>query len=420
MHARTIALGLMCALALGELGVAGCSKPSTPSQPVSVSAAAVKRGDITSTFALTGAVTPAQQANLSSVVSGAVTQVPVQIGQRVRAGELLVQIDDSTLQAQLQQSEAALNAAQAKLAQTRANDVGNSSTSNANLQSAQVAYDTAAANLRRDQQLLAQGYVSQSALEQAQAQFSSAQAQLRAAQIAAQNANLGSNAESAGQADIKSSQAAVAQAAASVNFLQAQIAQSTVTAPFDGVVTQRNVDPGTLAAPNMTLVQVSQLDPIYVNVGVPDSQLAFVAPGKSVRISVSTIAGRSWPGRIKYLNAAASQGTLSYLARVAVANPDFALKAGMVADATFVQVTHRDVLLTPLAAVSQTEAGTVVFIVANGKAKEVPVSIGVETQAVAEISGKDIRPGTLIITQRPDSLQDGAPVSIVARQTNAT
>jgi len=401
----------------------GCANQSTApargaggKQSIPVAATAVKRGDITSTFALTGTVTPAQQANLSSVISGAVTQVNAQIGQRVHAGQLLVQIDNSTYAAQLQQDEAALASAQAKLAQTRANDIGNSSTSNANLQSAQVAYDTAAANLRRNQQLLAQGYVSQSAVDQAQQLYSQAQAQLRSAQIAAQNANLDSQGTTAGQADIKNAEAAVAQAQASINFVQSQLAQSSITAPFDGIVTQRNVDPGTLSGPNQTVMQVSQLDPIFVNIGIPDEDLKYVAPGRTTRIAIDSLPNRAWTGRIKYLNSAASQGTLSYLARIAIANPDDVLKAGMVANATFVQAAHRDVLLVPRVAVAQTESGNVVYIVADGKAKVVPIHLGVETQDVAEISGHGIAAGTRVITQRPDSLQDGSLVTVVSGQ----
>jgi len=422
MQKRLPAVPLMV-LAMASLVFAGCAKKAAApaggaggKPAIPVAAAAVRRGDITSLFTLTGTVTPAQQANLSSVISGTVTQVTAQIGQHVRAGQLLVQIDNSTYQAQLQQDEAALASAQAKLTQTRVNDAGTSSSTNANLQSAQVAYNTAAANLRRNQQLLAQGYVSQSAVDQAQQQYSQAQAQLRSAQVAAQSASLSSQGTSAGQADIKNAEAAVAQAQAAIAFVQSQLAQSSITAPFDGVVTQRNVDPGTLSGPNQTVMQVSQLDPIFVNVGIPDEDLKYVTTGKTTRITIDSLPDRAWTGRIRYLNSAAAQGTLSYLARIAISNSDNVLKAGMVANATFVQATHRNVLLVPRVAVAQTESGNVVYIVAGGKAKVIPIRLGVETQDLAEISGPGIAAGTHVITQRPDSLQDGSPVTVVSGQ----
>lgn len=422
---RHLAFALLAAALVAGLAGAGCAKkaagggpasagPGGGPQAIAVAAATVRRGDITSTFALTGNVVPAQQANLTSVISGAVRSVAVQIGEHVRAGELIVQIDDSTLQAQLQQDEAQLASAQSHLTQTRANDVGNSATANANLSSAKITYEMAAANLRRNQQLLAQGYVSQSAFDQAQQQFSQAQAQYQAAQVQAQNANLGSRTTSAGQADIKAAQAAVAQAQAQVNFVQAQIAQSAITSPFDGVVTQRNVDPGSLAAPSQTLVQVSQVDPIFVNVGIPDEDLQYVSVGRAARVVVDTLPGRSWTGKIQFLNAGASQGTLSYLARIAIPNSDLLLKSGMVANVTFVQANRTGVLIAPRVAIAQTPTGNAVYIAQDKKAKMVPVKVGVETQNDAEISGPGIAQGTQVITQRPDSLQDGSPINIVS------
>ncbi|MDQ2818228.1 MAG: efflux RND transporter periplasmic adaptor subunit [Candidatus Eremiobacteraeota bacterium] len=429
---RLIAVfGVIALLAAAPGGLAGCAKKSTSQsahgrgagsgQPpaIPVSAAAVRRGNISSRFSLTGTVSPAQQANLASVISGPVQSVTVQIGDRVAAGQLLVKIDDSTLRAQLQQDEAALASARARLAQTQANDVGASATSNASLESARVAYENAASNLRRNQQLFAQGYVSASAIDQAQQQAAAAQSQLRAAQVTAQNANLGGSSGTAAQADIRNAQATVAQAQAGINYLSAQIAQTSVVAPFSGVVTQRSVDPGSLAAPATTLVQVSQLDPCFVNVGIPDTDLQFVRGGTGAAISVDSLPGRKWQGKVTNLNAATAQGTLSYLARISIPNRDLSLKGGMVANVVFPQATRRGVLLVPRGAIVQTDNGAAVYVVASGKAKMIPVKLGVQTDNDAELSGPGIRVGMLAITARPDSLQDGSPVSVVGAKGGA-
>src|SRR5579864_35562 len=186
-----------------------------------VSAAPIARGNITATFSVTGSVTPLQQSALSSVVAGTVLSVTKQIGQRVHQGELLVKIDDSTLRAQLQQNQAALEAAQAHLASIQANYTGNASSTSAGLQSARVADQTAQLNLRRTLSLYSQGYVSQSAVDQARQQAAAADAALRSAQVTAQNAGLNPTSQSAAVADLRNAQAAVDQARASVNFIQA-------------------------------------------------------------------------------------------------------------------------------------------------------------------------------------------------------
>lgn len=423
VFAAALTAAALTAAAVGQAGCAkknagpGGSQPGGGSQKaaaIPVTAAPIRKGNISSRFSLTGTVSPAQQANLSSVISGPVQSVAGQIGDRVAAGQLLVKIDDSTLRAQLQQDEAALAAAQAHLAQTQASDVGASATSNASLDSARVAYQNAQSNLRRNQQLFAQGYVSQSAIDQAQQQAATAQSQLRAAEVGAQNANLNGNNPSAAQAEIRNAQAAVAQAQAGITYVNAQIAQTSVAAPFSGVITQRSVDPGSLAAPATTLMQVSQLDPIFVNVGIPDTDLQYVRAGSGATTTVDSLPGRTWHGHVTNLNAATAQGTLSYLARIATPNQDLSLKAGMVANVTFAQATRRGVQLVPRGAVVQTDSGNAIYIVVNGKAKMVPVKLGVQTDNDAEVSGAGIRSGTLAITQRPDSLQDGSAVSVVA------
>ena len=408
--------GIAFAAALGATGCAkqnaGAASASSP-QPLPVSATPVRVGTLTSTFSLTGTVVPARQGNLASVISGTIRDVNVQIGDRVSAGQLLVQIDDSTLQAQLAQDEATLTEARARLRQTMATNRGTALTTNGSLASAQVAFDTAQADLRRNESLFKQGYISQQAIDKSRSDYAAAQAALQSAQVAAQNASMASG-QSAAVADVASMQAAVTVDEAAVAAVQTQIAQAAVRAPFDGIVTQRNVDPGSLASPGTPLVQVSQLNPAYVNVGVPDGDLRYVHAGSEADVRIDALAGQSWRGSVEHLNAAAGEGTLTYLARIALPNPDLTLKAGMVANVTFVAARNRGALIVPRGALSTTDAGTVVFVVEGGKAVQRPVTVGLQTQNDAQIGGKGIARGTIVITQRPDALQDGSPVKVVA------
>jgi len=411
-----IIAGLACAAAI--VAAAGCANKNAAaqsgSQPLPVTAQPAKIGALVSTFALTGTVVPARQGNLASVISGTVRDVNVQIGDHVSTGQVLVQIDDSTLQAQLSQDEATLAEAQARLRQEGAMNRGTAMTTSSSLQSAQVAYDAAVANDQRNESLFHQGYISQQAIDQSRSALAAAASALRSAQVAAQNASMSSGPSSAAQADIASMQAAVSADAAAVQTVDAQIAQATVRAPFDGIVTQRNVDPGSLASPGTPLVQVSQLDPAYVNVGIPDSDLQYVRAGSTATVSVDALSGRTWHGKVGNLNAAAGQGTLTYLARISLPNTDTALKAGMVANVTFIAAHKSGVLIVPRGAIASTDNGSVVYVVEKGKAKMRPVTVGLQAQDSAQISGAGIAAGTLVITQRPDALADGSPVKVVA------
>ncbi len=398
---RIAAAGMIAAIAFGLNACAKQAPKKVQGVPVTVQVAS--RGDLTATFTLTGVVAPRQQAVLSSVASGNVKDVYVALGERVRAGQLLVKIDDSTLQAQAAQ-------AAAKLQSVRANDVGGSATAQANLVSARVAAQNADANLARNQVLFKQGYVSKTTLDQAQSEAASADAALRAAQVTEQNANLQSGGSSA-LADISTAQAAL-------DAINTQIAQTNVKAPFDGIVTARSVDKGALASPGTPLVTVSQLDPVWINVGIPDDDLAYVHAGTPVTVTVDTLPGRTWHAKVDVVNAAASSGTLSYLTHIVVPNDDYTLRAGMVANGNFQQATHRNVVILPRNAIYQTETGNAVYVVVDGKAKSVTVTTGLQTADKVEVTG--IQPGTQVITERPDALQDGSVVSVVGSPDGPT
>ncbi len=419
--ARGLSL-VLASIAIIALGP-GCGKKMATDEaaPLTVTTTAARRGDISERLTLTGVVAPRAQANLSSVITGEVLAVAVNVGDRVRSGQVLVRIDDSTLRAQLQQNQGSLRAASARLAQIQSGDVGAAASATANLDSARVTYNTALANVRRNKQLFAQGYVSQVAVDDADQAAAVAAAQLRSAEVAAQNANLGGQTTSAAQSEIRSQQAAVDEAQGALQLIQAQIAQALVTAPFDGVVTQRSVDPGTLAVPGTPLVQVSDLDPAYVNIGIPEENLPYIHPGTAVDLTVESLPGRTWHGAVSAVNSATTQGTLSYLARVILPNHDLALKAGMVATVSFVKAQHSGVVTVPRGALVQGENGSAVYVLTkapeckcDGKAKLISVVTGLETDTEVEVSGTGIGPGVPIIVQRPDTLKDGTPVTVVS------
>lgn len=374
----------------GPLGGGGFAMP--------VAAAPITRGQIASTFSVTSTVSPLLQSSLSSVISGNVLSVTHQIGEHVHSGELLVKIDDSTLRAQLAQ-------AQARLANLQATYYGGTKSASANLKSAKMTAETDALNYQRDLQLFSQGFVSKQQLDQARSTAQASQALYQSAQVANTNASVTSD-TSAASADLRNAQAAVQQ-------IEAQIALTNVTAPFDGIVTQRSVDPGTLASPGTPLVQVSQLDPVFVDAGISGDDLQYVKVGTPVIVTVNNIPGRQWHASVAYLNLASNPGSLTYQARVRVANPDLTLRGGMVATVAIVRSRKNNVLIAPRAAVYQTDAGYSMFIIQQGKAAQIPVDLGLSNDQVAEVSGAGLKPGVLAILNHSVLLQPGTPVQVM-------
>lgn len=421
-------VGLMLA-AVALSACSGKQQRSAP-PPLAVDAQPAERQDIATFIQLDGQITPLQQSNLSLPQSGTLVGVYVTEGNRVRKGELLAKIDDSTLRAQLAQAKATYSGSslttpvtvqQNKTALITAEQ--NLANANNNVVSAQAAYVNAKIVYDGDESLYKQGYVAQTALEQARSQYVAAQqtlnnnkALLRAAQSALRAAqeNLKNNDVQKTQVDANRAQ---------VQQLETAIAQTSLYAPYDGIITTRYLDPGAFAGPNQNILQISQVDTVYVNANVPDDQLAFVRKGTPVTFTTSSLPGTTYRGLVFDVNAVPTQGTLSYRARVIENNPGDALRGGMLVTVSVRKEFHPSAIVVPRTAIFQSEQGASVFTVVDGKpgadgkptkvAKQIPVKLGLQTDVLTEVRDVPFGPGTLVITTRPDALADGSTVAVM-------
>ena len=345
------------------LGLAGCmgkaQRPVTP--PVAVDASPAMRQDVATYIQLDGQITPLQQSNLSLPQSGTLVGVNVTEGQRASRGELLAKIDDSTLRAQLAQAQANLGGSALTSPMTRQAaettviqaEQGVANAKN-NVVAGQAAYDNAKIVFDGNKQLYGEGYVSQTTLEQARSQYVAAEQTLnnnkellRAAQSALKNAQAGLQNTAVQKTQVAANQAQVQQ-------LETAIVQTSLYAPYDGVITQRYLDPGAFAGPNQNIVQISQVDTVYVNANVPDDQLEYVQKGTPVGFTTSSLPGKTFAGRVYDVNAVPTQGTLSYRARVIEANPGDLLRGGMLVTVQVRKEYRPNALVVPRTAVFQT------------------------------------------------------------------
>jgi HlyD family secretion protein len=461
---RRTALATAIAIAtLTACGKGGGSANQGP-PPFAVDVAQAHRGDIATYVVLDGQITPLQQSTLSSPQSGNLVAVYVNEGQHVRQGELLAKLDDSALRATLAQEEALVQQGSAALSSSNLQypvtaAQGSSTIVSAQQQlvsaqnavsTAQSAYESARETYVADKSLLGQGYVAQTAFIQAEAAYVQAQQTLntaketqRQAVVALRAAKQQGTAAAPIQAQqIAQNRGALGAAQAQVKLLQTEIAQTSIIAPFDGVVTQRLLDPGSFAGPNQPVVQVSQINTVYVNVNVPDEDLGYVRTGTPVSFTTTSLGSRTFTGTVFDVNATPTAGTLSYRARLRVSNPSDLLRGGMLVAVNVLTARHDNTVVVPRGAVFSDDTGANVYIavempassgmskgaVPAGKggkaaapqgaamnlklAKRVPVHVGLQTDTLAEVSSPDVQPGTTVIVTRPDRLGDGSVVAI--------
>lgn len=401
-------LAVACALAasVALTGCGGGKGGGRGPQPLNVDVAAAKEQTIATYVTLDGQVAPLEESTLSFQQSGPVARVDVNVGDRVTAGQLLAQIDPSTLEAQLAAAEgtAAQAAASARGAQVglpiaQQSNASTLSTAKAALDSAKLQYD-------QNQQLFKQGYVSQQQLESARAAYVQAQSAYNTAVAGKANDVVSAQ-------NVKASLAQAQAASAQAQVLRTELGQTALYAPFDGVVTARMLDPGSMAGPGSPALTVSRIDTVWINVNVPDEDLPYVHAGSTVSFVSSSLPGKSFTATVSTVNAVPTAGTLSYLAKMRKPNPGDVLRGGMLVTVTIPKERHENAIVVPRSAVAQSDSGSSVFIVGpDDKAKEVPVKVGLQTDTLTEVTGSGIRAGTKVITTRPDALQNGSLVAI--------
>ncbi len=403
MQYQRLAIAVLAAsLALDACG--GKGGPKGPA-PLSVDVGSATRQNIATYLTLDGQIAPKEQSTLAFQQSGTVIKVGVNIGDVARKGALLAQIDPSTLSAQLSQAQAQASQQSASAQGAVVGLPVQVQSNNAAVQTAKAALDNAKLVYEQNKQLFKQGYVSQTALQQSQASYVQAQSTYSNSVVALRN-----NVVSA--ENVKAQLAGAQAAAAQAHVLSTQLSQTELYAPFDGVISNRLLDPGAYASPQQPVLTISRIDIVWININVPDEDLAYVRPGTFVKFRTSSLANREFDGRIQTVNAVPTSGTLSYLARLQMVNPGDILRGGMLISATLPKQQANNAIVVPRSAVAQTESGAIVYVVNGDKAEAVPVKLGVETDTLAQVTSPKVQPGTKVVTTRPDALKDGSVVAV--------
>jgi multidrug efflux pump subunit AcrA (membrane-fusion protein) len=435
MHQRHNPYPLFCVLAL-TAAAAGCAAQAAPPAkgppPIAVTSATVTRGAITTYASFDGQVTPVYQTTLSTAEAGTIAAVSVTEGDFVRQGQVLATLDTAQLRASLRANAAAVRQDEAQLAHSQiAAPVNSQQYSSAvslarqnlaaaanSVRTARAAVTSADLTQKADRGLLDQGYVSRETYEQARSTYVSSLETLRsnrqavtAEQAALRTALSNTDQRGEDQATINQDAAATDVARANVELLQAQIAQSSIVAPFDGQITQRLLDPGAYAGASSGIFEIAQVSRVYIVANVPDVDLATVARGKAVTFTSASLPGRTFHAHVFDINTTPTSGTLSYRVRLLEPNPDLALRGGMFVTVAAVRAHHDHVLLVPAAAVITGATGDAsLFTAVGGKAKRVAVQLGLQTDAAVEVSGPGLKAGVTVITSPPSGLQDGSAV----------
>jgi RND family efflux transporter MFP subunit len=345
-------------------------------------------GDMKNEVVLPGNVQPFTDAPIYARATGYVKRWSADIGARVKAGQVLAELDAPDLDQQVTQAKANLQQGQSALEQALSNyDMGKS-----NEEMAKVTAD-------RWRNLVARGVVSKQENDQYQSQYQSQVANLQALEKA-----------------INAARGNVASMQANLSRLEELQGYKTIRAPFDGVITARNTDIGALVnggngAPNQELFHVAAVDKLRVFINVPEAYSRAAVPGISATLTLAEFPGRSFQGTLVRTTGAIDPGTRTLLTEIEVYNPSGELKPGSYAEVHLKLPSATQALMLPVNAIIFRSEGQQVAKVRGNKVELVTVTTGKDSGTQVEITS-GLTATDSVIVNPPDSLVTGTEVIV--------
>lgn len=328
---------------------AGAAAAGGPARAVTVEVAKVRIMRLSDDAQAVGSLRSRQGVMLRPEVSGRITQLNFRDGERVRKGQLLVQFDDQLQLAQVKQSQAELSIAQA--------------------------------NHKRNQELLAQNFVSQRSLDESAANLEVAQAKLALAQATA--------------------------------------ARLKIVAPFDGIAGIRNVNVGDYLKDGADIVNLEDIDKVFVDYRLPERFQTLVKRGQKAQIELDALPGRKFEARVEAVDPLIDANGRSIGVRASIDNKQLLLRPGMFARVSTVFGVREKARVIPEEAIVPQGGKAFVIQLVPGPdndtlvSKRVEVKVGIRSPGQVEIV-EGLKEGNTVVTAGQQRLQrDGSPVKVL-------
>ncbi len=397
---RTVSLRsqfvLFIALAALSVAATACnSGTSTVSaeakpEPLSIATAVVEEKAIDRFLRVTGSLAADEQAEVSAEATGRVIDTPVERGTRVAQGTILARISATEAAAQLDEADA--NAAQIAARLGLAPDQPFEVKRVPDVMNAKASLDLAEAEFGRMKSLLDQKVVSQSEFDQRRTQVEAARQQYQIA-------------ENAAQQSYRSLQAARAR----VSLARKAMADTTVRAPFSGLVAERLVSAGDYVTRGTRVATVVRIDPMRVVLTVPEQSVALIRAGQAVKLSVDAYPNEVFEATVRFVSPTLRADQRALTVEAIAANPGGRLKPGLFATASIQQAAGPSALLLPAASVETISGTSRVYVVKNNTIEERIVTLGERTGDRVEITS-GVQKGEVVAAEPRGRLTDGLAV----------
>jgi multidrug efflux pump subunit AcrA (membrane-fusion protein) len=398
---------------------------STVPRRISVAAAQAATRTVPASFEVTGTFAADETSDIAPPVAGRVIATPVNVGDFVKQGQTICELDHRDAQLKLQQARAQLDEASSALRQTQSriglnsqskfdpNAVPEAAAARANYESAQAQAKMAAADAKRYENLVATGDVSRSAYDKAHTAEQTAEAQANAAR---QQYEAALNAARQSYGAVETSEASLAAVRAQLAQAEKALADTTIRAPFDGYITARPAAAGEYVALTNKIATIVRIGTLKLQLQTPEQRGAQVKLGMPVVARVAAYPGRDWTGKVTAVNPSVDPNSRIFILEARFENPQAQLRPGMFATARVLLPGGEEALFIPRSSVirDKTTDSYQVFTIDNEVAHLRVVVVG-DTDGDTIRIASGLNPNATVATNHLGELFDGAPVTVGAR-----
>ncbi len=346
---------LLPVLAGGLLLACGNAESTAEKSAPPVAVAAVTVTDLLEEIEATGELLALNHAKIAAEVGGRITEIVVEEGRPVEAGDVVLSIDPEARELDLKGARASMTEASAGRSEAQR-------------------------EAKRVRRLKAKNMASQSQLDAANTAYQRARSQAEAAE-------------------------------ARLGVAQRALREASVAAPFSGLVSERYVSPGEYVQPGQPLFELVALDPIEVEFTLPEADSSRVALGNSVAVRVAPYPDEEFDAVVTFVSPTIDPRTRTLRVKATMQNPDGRLRPGLFARADLGIAMLRDVMLVPEEAVLQRADGAVLFVLRGDRAERIRIEIGRHRGGMIEIR-EGLVPDATIVVRGHTRLVDGQRVEI--------
>jgi RND family efflux transporter MFP subunit len=393
------------AILIAALLVVGCSRDqkkaeaaSKPAvEPITVQTVAAQSRIVDRVISVTGSLHPDETVSVSSEVPGRLVAVHVDFGQSVRKGQVIAELDKRELTLAVERAKASLAQALARLGLDAEQEDARPETTPA-IRQAQAQMEDAKSKFQNASQLVKTGDISQERFTEIQKTFQARQAVYEAARDEA-----------------RTLLAQVSMLKAELQLARKRLDDATIRAPFDGSVSQRLASPGQYLRDNATILTLVKTNPLRLRFEVPETAAGVVKTGTTLGFNTDAAPGVTFQAVVREINPSLDAKSRTLTAEARLNSGDSRLRPGMFVQVQLLLSKGHEAVLVPKQAIYNIAGLSKLFIIRGGKAEQLKIMPGQETDGWVEVPRDRINPGDQVAVSALSQLVQDTPVKAVPK-----